>query len=459
MCWSLADRIGMEERVVEKTDRREHFNTYYRYDLPKNVTPGDVVNIHLLQYNGESDLLWRIYSSYIKSMPRLNKIIQPDRLEVIEEAFTKAEDVMNFQEILYFDYLQSRYYLAKAKGQTDMAYLEHIAEEIISRNEVDDYSVLVQSMYAYLDEGLEDKAVKQAGDILSYLIHSYRIREYISDNEKAERYMAKYDAVFKGAYYVVNSHVKAESKIEYSVNYKHAISEMIKLRNQYENQKITNKKMHLDYKTYQDLVERIPEETAVLDYLCVSGCNLDDEISKYNAPEKTGLFMTAIIKRKDGNCEIYSKEVLSCNELFDRIDKLTDILQNPQKKYRKSAECVSDILLKPFEKQLQDVKNIILSLDRSLANLPFEILFEVSSDSFTFENIVYMQSLRSLFEVWHELKKYEGKACVIGNPAFWMDEKPQNGNAKIRGTHTVWDLSGLPYSGYEAVLIAGISDG
>lgn len=173
MCWSLADRIGMEERVVEKTDRREHFNTYYRYDLPKNVTPGDVVNglfepvmrndmqaleevLKIIGSNTYQMVKGRLSAMGFNSESDIDEVMQNAREEILKMAFRGFPPKVNADGLFGYlvrvvencikNYRRQRFFAYNTEeesglenlGENDFEYMEGAPEEnVLSLEKMD----------------------------------------------------------------------------------------------------------------------------------------------------------------------------------------------------------------------------------------------------------------------------------------------------------------------------------
>lgn len=322
------------------------------------------------------------------------------------------------------------------------------------------FSSMIKAVWLYRQEKLEQKALECSRDIMKKLILFYSMAEYYSDNEKMEQYLSICRSGFHAAYSVLMQDTSASENLEYCINYKNIFSSVLRLRNQYEDLKHREKdQKDLDYYRLKDLERQIPENTAVVELFYIN----PNEWRKGEFSEEVSIeelcLEIFVLRKQNGACRLLWHRIEKSEELIKQVNRLIDLIKSGKGKYKKPAADLYQEMLKPFERELQEAEQIWISPDRELCNLPFEILLEAAGGVLSQKSVLYLQSLRDIFEIWEEDPSCTDSACVIGNPAFSLKNLKTKVNHDAEVRFITNQAEALPYSEYEAKTISGMLKG
>jgi CHAT domain-containing protein len=127
--------------------------------------------------------------------------------------------------------------------------------------------------------------------------------------------------------------------------------------------------------TLSNLAERLPEETALLNYVILNPS--PDE----KAAGQTGETLLFCVTKKDGQpfLQVYSIKV-PLDEIEDRITELRFALEHPNELFRLKSRQLYQILVAPAAAQITGLKRLVICPDGALWNFPFAALTVPQSD-------------------------------------------------------------------------------
>lgn len=366
-------------------------------------------------------------------------------------------------------YYSAWYNLLKMKkNKKAFVYIEKIMEILLEGkfDEADRIPFLAGISFVideYKGIGQEDKAFKCAKYFMIKNVEFYAAAEFFLDNENMEKYLEICDFHFQYTYQAVADIASKNQKFEFSLNCKKILSSAIRLRNKLDvtnEEKIQFRKKNpneLQYFKLEMLEKSIPENTAVIDFLY-----LEPEIYKtkrriINNPDRVYDLEIFVMAKKQGKCITGYKSIPEVNAFNEKIITLMDKMKSGNDKMQKLSEEIYKELILDFKYILDEIEHLWICPDGILCNFSFDTLFLLVCHSASY-SFTYWQSLRDIFEVWKENKDIVS-SCMVGNPKFELKDRKNHivtGEAKQRA---ITQLTPLPYSGYEAIKLAGVMHG
>lgn len=217
-----------------------------------------------------------------------------------------------------------------------------------------------------------------------------------------------------------------------------------------------------DYKfqpfSIEELMERMPDNTAFLEYFTyyeelynvyLDAEYLDEDFLLF---EKRQIDIFCFVKVK-GVCRVkrfqvpdmiaMQKEILFCwREMGKRTHKKLD----------ESRRRLYEALIKPVEKELDGVKQLLIAPDSILNNFPFEFLLDGSGDMLGEKyEIAMVNSGRDILRKAGD--EFGSHFVVVGNPAYDF-EREREIDEDVRKTSLRKAIKELPFSELEAYMVA-----
>ncbi len=358
--------------------------------------------------------------------------------------------------------------LKMKKNKKAFVYIEKIMETLLEGkfDEADRISFLAGISFVideYKGAGQKEKALKCAEYFMIKNVGFYAAAEFFLDNENMEKYLEICDFHFQYTYQAVADIASKKQKFEFSINCKKILSSAIRLRNKLDvtnEEKIQFRKKNpneLQYFELEMLEKSIPENTAVIDFLY-----LEPEIYKtkrriINNPARIYDLEIFVMAKKQEKCITGYKSIPEANTVNEKIITLMNKMKSGNGKMQKLSEEIYKELILDFNYILEGIEYLWICPDGILCNFSFDTLFLLvcHSPSYSF---TYWQSLRDIFEVWKENKDIVS-SCMVGNPKFELKENKNHIVTDEAKQRVITQLTPLPYSGYEAIKLAGVMHG
>jgi len=292
------------------------------------------------------------------------------------------------------------------------------------------------------------------------LLEFYAMAEYYQENQEMEAYFGVCRLSFEIAYQAVGDAVPAKKRMEYSLNGKNLLSTAIRFRNQLDIGQMKRREKRPDafpYYPLSQLEERLPEDTAVLEFLY-----MDPDIYKKRAimpggEEKCRVLEVFTLAKKEGRTRFLSRKIEDDGEIGRWVQKYRERMEAQAGGSKALLYKIFGRILEPFTEELKHIGHFWVCSDQELLNAPFEVILDEAAEDWACQDIVYWQSLRDMFQSWSP-KEEEKRVCAIGAPDY-AREKSQKAQEPPPSQSARWiqdQIVPLPFSGYEARKVAGM---
>lgn len=428
----------------------------------------DSIDSNLVCFSSGDYNILPVYFDYLQEMDRREQEVSSGMLDKISHIMAMVKANMGKQFSASWqqcNYYQTYYFLEKAKGSPHAAkYLdESIGMLLEGKLQEGDrfvyFNCMARAIKIYRGLGQFEKTWKCAVHILGKLQEFYSMAEYYTDNDELEAYLGICKTGFYFAYMTCREYVDVEKCFEYSMNYKNILCSVIRARNQCADPKHREKREdELAFYTLEQLSAQLPEQSAVMEFLYVGRTRMDTGRLMMDT-QADMVFLEIFVLVKNNGVRILHHTVPENQKLSEEVSRFIGLVQSSSGKYQNVARSIYEKVFEPFVKELEGVEHLFISPDLELCNMPFEILLRAVGKEDSGVNVVYVQSLRSIFEIWDFHGEALGGACAIGNPAFQLTDliREQGGNSSIRQLDK--SVQPLPYSEYEARMVAEVLNG
>lgn len=444
----------------------------------------------LLHASGLGDHMELVYGSYLYELLRYHKTCPAHRRKEIEKYLKNCEKNRSFKQLTAWqraNFYRVRYYMDKiCGGKNADRYLEQCRQILMTEpfDEVDRIPFLNSMLHViqeYRNTEQGEKLVSCVDALMKKTLAYYSDAEFFLDNQKMERYLEICRYSFEFAYAKIRDFVSPEKLFEYVMNEKNVLLSAIRYRNRLnETERIRRKEPQRIFTFYRpdQLQSLIPPETAVVECFWPDGA--DDLDIFVAANEQTGTRFMYHRIRDDSKLRRQLKDWTECMHSYKG------------KNEKRSTELYNKILA-PAEGLLCHKKHIWICPHQELCNISFEVLLKLAGQDWEYEDMVYWQSLRDMFEeredgmgnaagnVPEDLGE-ERPLIAIGDPLFYMGGEASMGSEAFAGDkasgsgeasgsseassqgsselHAVLEqMKPLPFSAYEAGKVAQLTGG
>ena len=379
--------------------------------------------------------------------------------------FRKQEDFDGLVPWARSNYYKCCYYWYSpaSKGRAG-AYLEQMEKVLYTEefSEKDRYPYILNMcdlLSIYCDSSRIEKAMECKDFLLHKLLEFYSMAEYYEDNKRMEMYMAIADMAFQLSYVGTYALTDVEKRFESSMNFKCILGSVLRLRNRMkptEYGKRLKKSDDLPYFSYEQMEERIPEGTALLDviYMNPAVYKTRKTLLEDDSPYQVELFA---MSKRDGNVQRSQFMLADDRELHEMLEEYVDKMDHEGGQSRALSKRLYQYLLEPLQDCLRDAECLWICPDRDFCSLPFGLLIE-ENGGWKCRDIIYWYSLRDIFEIWDGGDTGKGNICAVGSPTFSLGgeiDEMQEKDVKRTSSH----LDPLFYSAYEVQKITELLQG
>lgn len=409
----------------------------------------------------ESGIYWCLYVKYLECIRLSKSTVKEDYLLEVEEVLDKIDEVFlkKTGQTGYLIMLNiGKYHLHSLKGDVGaICYIDRVYDllhfiEITGAEKQSYIRNMATILRLYRNEGYEEKVSDCAKDLMSNLSKFYSMSELDQNNKKMELSFNICNEAMWIAYIALMKNAPLREKLEYRLNYKNLLSTMIRLRNKFIDPSVRDKKKdQLKYYTSKQLMQVIPENSVVIDCFFINEKILDKTVMRAEYYKESTLEII-FISRGYNSARIASVVLDDVEYLFERLEKFLKIVQSKSNKYKKIGKELYDIFFVDFSNEISHAKQIFISPDYILNNVPFNLILESGGIKCRNE-IVYVNSLRNFFNRYGN--HYTGNhTCIIGAPDYEISRELK---IDLEPQEREWldkELPYLPYSGYEALKVA-----
>lgn len=420
----------------------------------------------LLQVSGLGDHMELVYGSYLYELMRFQKRCPARRKKEIAKYLRNCEKNKAFIDLAAWqraNFYRVCYYMEKlCGGKKADRYLEQCAQVLITGqfDEADRIPFLSSMLHVILEYGnigQEDKLVICADALMKKTLAYYSDAQYFLDNQKMERYLEICRYSFEFVYVRIRDFVFPEKLFEYVMNEKNLLSSAIRCRNRFgETERNRGKEARQVFAFYEldQMKALIPPGTAVVEYFW---------------PEDEDVLDVFVIVKEKAGTQFVHQAVRGGSKLRQQLADWGECMRSYKGKNEKRSALLYDSVLAPVEELLCHKKHIWICPHQELCNISFEVLLELAGQTWDYEDMVYWQSLRDLFEkreggIREKAEHAAGmpgadpSMLAIGDPLFSM-----SGEASGRDDpeiHTMLEqMKPLPFSAYEARKAAQLTGG
>lgn len=288
----------------------------------------------------------------------------------------------------------------------------------------------------------------EESEVLKCVEHlMYQLLVYVSDlgltaeNVLLDRYLAICKLSFHMAYMASLQIAEPVQRMEFSMNGKHLLTSVLRIRNQPVEGK-TGKNAVLQWYTMNQLAERIPQNTAVLELIYLEpqvwrkGMLRADSVN-----DQDRILEIFLLTSQNGTAWFRHKCVKQAAQLDKKLEEYIKRIQSSKGKTRGLAGDIYACFASLLDDLPPNIEQLWICPDLTLCNFPFEVLLhDVSPEKEKWE-IVYWKSLRDIFMDGKKCE-FAKKSCVIC-PEFNTDT----------------NYNPLPFSAFEAHQIAELLNG
>lgn len=337
-------------------------------------------------------------------------------------------------------------------------YLERMVqillyEEFPERDRQPYLNNMITAIREYKELNRMQKVFDISEHMLRRLMEYYSSAEYYTDNEKLDSYLGVCKLSFQIAYLAVRELVSARKRMEYSMNFKNILSSVIRLRNLF-----GEKACQFPYFTMKQLMDKLPQDTAVIDFFYIEPQIYETGALKYDQPEVHYLLEVFVLAKQDDKIQFSHHELADAWELNQLLRTYRERLDVEGGKTSTHAQKIYQLLLAPIQESLKKISHLWICPDAELCNIPMELLIEAQKD-WHYVDVVYWQSLRDIFEEWKDGFGDGQRVCSVGEPSFHIKEKQKKQEAHETQRSQQEEFVSLLYSGYEVKKIAEILGG
>lgn len=237
------------------------------------------------------------------------------------------------------------------------------------------------------------------------------------------------------------------------MNFKNILSSVIRLRNLF-----GEKACQFPYFTMKQLMDKLPQDTAVIDFFYIEPQIYETGALKYDQPEVHYLLEVFVLAKQDDKIQFSHHELADAWELNQLLRTYRERLDVEGGKTSTHAQKIYQLLLAPIQESLKKISHLWICPDAELCNIPMELLIEAQKD-WHYVDVVYWQSLRDIFEEWKDGFGDGQRVCSVGEPSFHIKEKQKKQEAHETQRSQQEEFVSLLYSGYEVKKIAEILGG
>lgn len=413
-----------------------------------------------------------VYSCYLSGLSGQQRECPQERMEEVTAYLKRYE--MDFRFLGLSPWVRSNFYLTYyrrdrlAKDPRALWHLGQCAKILLEEDfpEGDRMPYLVNMIEVIQEYGLLYQK-EQAADCVDGLMHKmleyYAVADYYQENKEMEEYFGICRLGFEIAYQAVGDVASPSKRMEYSINCKNLLSTAIRFRNRLDTGKMIRRKKHPDafpYYSFSQFEERIPEDTAVIEFLY-----MDPDVYKkrrilVEKEEKSRILEVFVAAKGKGGVSFLSRKIEDDGEVARWIQKLGERMETQGSGSRILSQKIFGKILEPFAPILKDIHTLWICPDHELCNAPFEVILDAAAKGWAARDIVYWQSLRDIFRVWNP-RGGNGKICAIGDPDYFFAPDRELGEtaALNERQNARWirdQILPLPFSGYEARKVAGM---
>ncbi len=317
----------------------------------------------------------------------------------------------------------------------------------------------IEAIQEYRSLGRAEEAANCVDRLMHKLLEFYAMAEYYQENQEMEAYFGVCRLSFEIAYQAVGNAVPAWKRMEYSMNGKSLLSTAIRFRNQLDISQVKRRKKRLDdipYYSLAQLGERLPEDTAILEFLY-----MDPDVCRKRAivpdrAEKCRILEVFALTKKEGRIQFFSKKIEDDGELERWVQKLGEQMEAKAGGSKALLRKIFGRILEPFTEALKQIGRLWVCPDQELSNAPFEVILDSEAGDWACQDILYWQSLRDIFCSWRPEGEGREKVCAIGSPAYFRGRAGE-GADKLPERGARWilkEIAPLPFSGYEVKKVA-----
>lgn len=428
----------------------------------------EVLDKHMVYPTGKLERLSDIYGSYLGEVRIFHRSISIERLKQIADYYKTYESIEGFQTLVPWQranfYLGAYYAENLLNAGASTKKLDKSVEILLKESftEADRLPFLIGMMNVlmeYKECNLIEKLRKCTEMFMHKLLEYYSTAEFFTENEKMEQYTGICRLGFEYAYLAAADVETPEKLMEYSLNCKNILSSAIRLRNKIAPDKLLlrdKRECEFPYYSFEEFMDKLPENTAVIDFTYMNPMVYKERRIKLQETEERKEIYCYVVKKKADKIYFRERKIEDDSNIKADIRQFLEKMKNVNSKCRHLANRLYIELLQPFEDILEDAEHVWVSLDQDICNLPIQVLIACSQRSWTYQDIVYWQSLRDLFEPWQAGKRQIDTGCMIGNPAFSLIHK-QGKSAHDQAERDGDDqMISLPFSAYEAEKLAQI---
>ena len=411
-----------------------------------------------------------VYSCYLFCLLSQGKGCPKGRLREITEYLERYQRDFRFPSLKPWS--RSNFYLAYyrrdrlARDPQALKHLGQCAQILLEEGfgEGDRMPFLI-NIIEVIQEYRALRKKEQAAGCVDRLMHKllefYAMAEYYQENQEMEAYFGICRLGFEIAYLAVGDAVPAWKRMEYRLNGKNLLSTAIRFRNQLDISQIRDRKKHPDafpYYTLHQLEEKLPEDTAVLEFLY-----MDPEVyQKRNilpgGEGKRRVLEIFVAAKKEGRIRFSSRKMEEDGETGRWVQKIGEQMEAQAGGGKALFRKLFGKILEPFTEELKQIGHLWACPDQELSNAPFEVILDSAAEGWACQEIVYWQSLRDIFQSWRPKEGCGKNVCAIGSPDY--ARRQAGGGADVHpGLGARWiqeQITPLPFSGYEARKVAGL---